>query len=76
MFVGYYLAGQVYSTQAAFFAWANVVCRADDEERAIVLASMNLLRYTRVHPRQLLVLWIAVDDSSNAVNAWWSIGNY
>jgi len=32
----------VYATQAAFFAWANVVCQADNEERAIVLASMNL----------------------------------
>ncbi|KAI5779254.1 major facilitator superfamily domain-containing protein [Geopyxis carbonaria] len=42
VFVGYYIAGAVYSTQAAFFAWANVVCAADNEERAIVLASMNL----------------------------------
>ncbi|KAA8897427.1 major facilitator superfamily domain-containing protein [Sphaerosporella brunnea] len=42
VFVGYYLAGQVYCTQAAFFAWANLVCHNDNEERAIVLASMNL----------------------------------
>ena len=42
VYIGYYLAGQVYCTQAAFFAWANVVCHDDTEERAIVLASMNL----------------------------------
>jgi len=42
VFVGYYLAGQVYCTQAVFFAWANLVCHEDREERAIVLASMNL----------------------------------
>lgn len=42
VFAGYYLAGMVYSTQAAFFAWANVVCRNDNEERVIVLASMNM----------------------------------
>lgn len=87
VFAGYYLAGMVYSTQAAFFAWgisiplslslsiyidflhtlsraswtdpprpANVVCRNDNEERVIVLASMNMF--------------------SSAVNAWWSIVFY
>ncbi|KAI5851001.1 major facilitator superfamily domain-containing protein [Tricharina praecox] len=43
VFVGYYIAGGIYAVQAAFFAWANVICHNDNEERAIVLASMNLL---------------------------------
>ncbi|TGZ85330.1 MFS general substrate transporter [Ascodesmis nigricans] len=42
VYIGYYIAGLVYCTQAVFFAWANVVCYNDREERSIVLASMNL----------------------------------
>lgn len=42
MFTAQYLAGCSYAGQAIFFAWANVVCRSDIEERAVVLASMNM----------------------------------
>lgn len=42
IFASQYLSGISYSGQAIFFAWANVVCRNDIEERAIVLASMNM----------------------------------
>ncbi|QPG76084.1 hypothetical protein FOA43_003470 [Brettanomyces nanus] len=42
VFAAQYLAGISFSGQAAFFAWANVVCYNDLEERAIVLASMNM----------------------------------
>lgn len=41
-FVAQYLSGASYAGQAIFFAWANTVCRNDIEERAIVLASMNM----------------------------------
>lgn len=42
VFVAHYLTGVSYAGQAAFFAWANVVCHRDLEERAITLASMNM----------------------------------
>lgn len=42
MFAAQYLGGIAYAGQAVFFAWANVVCQEDLQERAIVLASMNM----------------------------------
>lgn len=41
-FTAQYLSGASYAGQAIFFAWANRICRKDIEERAIVLASMNM----------------------------------
>ncbi|KAF5393750.1 hypothetical protein D9757_000155 [Collybiopsis confluens] len=41
-FFAYYLAGASYSGQATTFAWANQICADNDQERAIVLASMNM----------------------------------
>ncbi|SCU99519.1 LADA_0H20274g1_1 [Lachancea dasiensis] len=42
MFAAQYIAGISFAGQAIFFAWANLVCRADLQERAVVLASMNM----------------------------------
>lgn len=42
MFAAQYISGISYAGQAIFFAWANVVCHNDLQERAIVLASMNM----------------------------------
>lgn len=42
MFAAQYLGGISYAGQAVFFAWANIVCHEDLQERAIVLASMNM----------------------------------
>lgn len=42
MFAAQYLGGVCYAGQAVFFAWANIVCHDDLQERAIVLASMNM----------------------------------
>lgn len=42
VFASQYLGGVAYAGQATFFAWANVVCQTDLEERAIVLSSMNM----------------------------------
>lgn len=41
-FAAHYLSGSAYAGQATFFAWANVVCANDLQERAVVLASMNM----------------------------------
>ena len=42
MFAAQYLGGVAYAGQAIFFSWANIVCQSDLQERAIVLASMNM----------------------------------
>lgn len=42
VFAAHYMTGVSYAGQAAFFAWANVVCYHDLEERTITLASMNM----------------------------------
>lgn len=42
VFAAHYLLGVSYAGQASFFAWANVVCATDLQERAVVLASMNM----------------------------------
>lgn len=42
VFSAQYLGGVAYAGQAVFFSWANIVCHADLQERAIVLASMNM----------------------------------
>ncbi|AGO12215.1 AaceriAEL143Wp [[Ashbya] aceris (nom. inval.)] len=42
MFSAQYLGGAAYAGQAIFFSWANIVCHSDLQERAIVLASMNM----------------------------------
>lgn len=41
-FAAFALGGMGYAGQASNFSWANVVCAEDEQERAIVLASMNL----------------------------------
>ncbi|KAG7097118.1 hypothetical protein E1B28_004496 [Marasmius oreades] len=42
VFFAYYLAGASFAGQATTFAWANEICADDDQERAVVLASMNM----------------------------------
>lgn len=41
-FAAFTLSGVGYAGQASNFAWANIVCAADEQERAVVIASMNL----------------------------------
>ncbi|KAF8915895.1 MFS general substrate transporter [Mucidula mucida] len=41
-FFAFYIAGASFAGQATTFAWANQICADDDQERGIVLASMNL----------------------------------
>lgn len=42
VFTAHYLSAFSYAGQPVFFSWANVVCKDDMEERAVVLASMNM----------------------------------
>ncbi|TNY20272.1 MFS general substrate transporter [Rhodotorula diobovata] len=42
VFFAFYLAGISYAGQASNFAWANDICKSDEQERAVVLASMNM----------------------------------
>ena len=42
LFTAQYIGGICYAGQTVFFAWANIVCRDDLQERAVVLASMNM----------------------------------
>ncbi|KAH3899662.1 related to Pantothenate transporter FEN2 [Saccharomycodes ludwigii] len=42
MFAAQYLGGVCYAGQSVYFAWANVICSNDLQERAVVLASMNM----------------------------------
>lgn len=42
VFVSQYLSAVSFAGQTVFFSWANVVCINDLQERAIVLASMNM----------------------------------
>lgn len=43
VFAAHYLSAWSYAGQPVFFAWANVVTYNDVQERAVVLASMNML---------------------------------
>nr|GAT49036.1 pantothenate transporter Liz1 [Mycena chlorophos] len=40
-----FLTGGVQLMTAVFYTWANEVCKADNEERALVVSSMNGLQY-------------------------------
>ncbi|GAA5969292.1 hypothetical protein JCM11641_007540 [Rhodosporidiobolus odoratus] len=42
IFFAFYIAGISYAGQASNFSWANDICRDDEQERSIVLASMNM----------------------------------
>ncbi|KAI5963093.1 uncharacterized protein KGF55_002885 [Candida pseudojiufengensis] len=42
VFIAQYLSGTSFAGQTVFFAYANIICHNDLQERAIVLASMNM----------------------------------
>ncbi|GAA6008115.1 uncharacterized protein JCM10292_001850 [Rhodotorula paludigena] len=42
VFLAFYISGISYAGQASCFSWANDITQHDNEERAIVLASMNM----------------------------------
>ncbi|KAF8212134.1 major facilitator superfamily domain-containing protein [Mycena galopus ATCC 62051] len=42
-FFAFYLAGVSYSGQASNFGWANDIAQADNHERSVILAAMNMM---------------------------------
>ncbi|KAJ7172381.1 major facilitator superfamily domain-containing protein [Mycena filopes] len=42
-FFAFYLAGVSYAGQASNFGWCNDLARDDDQERSVILASMNMM---------------------------------
>ncbi|CCM04842.1 uncharacterized protein FIBRA_07035 [Fibroporia radiculosa] len=72
-FFAYYLAGASYSGQATTFAWANQICAGDDQERAIVLASMNMWN-NAVNAWWPLLFYPATDAPEFRKGMWAMIG--
>ncbi|CDU23360.1 probable FEN2-Pantothenate permease [Sporisorium scitamineum] len=59
-FFAFAIQGAGYMGQATNFAWANIVCRQDDQERAMVLAGMNVLSNI-VNSWWSITFWAATD---------------
>ncbi|TFY50312.1 hypothetical protein EVJ58_g11101, partial [Rhodofomes roseus] len=72
-FFAYYLAGASYAGQATTFAWANQICADDDQERAVVLASMNMWNNV-VNAWWQLVFYPATDAPRFHKGMWAMIG--
>ncbi|KAI0952598.1 hypothetical protein AcV7_008346 [Taiwanofungus camphoratus] len=72
-FFAYYLAGASYSGQATTFAWANQICADDDQERAVVLASMNMWNNV-INAWWPLVFYPATDAPKFKKGMWAMIG--
>ncbi|KAI0736136.1 MFS general substrate transporter [Fomitopsis betulina] len=63
----------VYAGQATTFAWANQICADDDQERAVVLASMNMWNNV-VNAWWQLVFYPATDAPRFRKGMWAMIG--
>ncbi|KAH9894422.1 MFS general substrate transporter [Cubamyces lactineus] len=72
-FFAYYLAGATYAGQATTFAWANQICADDHQERAVVLASMNMWNNV-VNAWWPLVFYPATDAPRFTKGMWAMIG--
>jgi len=72
-FFAYYLAGASYSGQATTYAWANQICADDDQERAVVLASMNMWNNV-VNAWWPLIFYPATDAPKFRKGMWAMIG--
>ncbi|KIP09226.1 hypothetical protein PHLGIDRAFT_29194 [Phlebiopsis gigantea 11061_1 CR5-6] len=72
-FFAYYLAGASYAGQATTFAWANQICADDDQERGIVLASMNMWNNV-INAWWPLVFYPATDAPRFTKGMWAMIG--
>ncbi|PCH41303.1 MFS general substrate transporter [Wolfiporia cocos MD-104 SS10] len=72
-FFAYYIAGASYSGQATTFAWANQICADDAQERAIVLASMNMWNNV-INAWWPLIFYRATDAPRFARGMWAMIG--
>lgn len=70
-FFAFAIQGTGYMGQATNFAWANIVCAADEQERAMVLAGMNVFSNV-VNSWWNIVLWPAT-DAPRYRNGWISM---
>lgn len=71
VFASQYLSGVAYAGQATFFAWANVVCRHDLEERSVVLASMNM--FSNAVNAWWSLLFYAANDAPKFRKGCWAM---
>lgn len=67
-FTAFTLSGVGYAGQASNFAWANVVCAADEQERAVVIASMNL--WSNVVQAWWSIVFYAADLAPTWTRGW------
>lgn len=70
-FFAFAIQGAGYMGQATNFAWANIVCAEDEQERAMVLAGMNVLSNI-INSWWNIVLWPAT-DAPRYRNGWISM---
>lgn len=70
-FFAFAIQGAGYMGQATNFAWANIVCQDDEQERAMVLAGMNVFSNI-VNSWWNLVFWAAT-DAPKYRNGWISM---
>ncbi|GAA5964398.1 hypothetical protein JCM21900_006416 [Sporobolomyces salmonicolor] len=61
LFFAFYIAGVSYSGQASNFSWANDLTRGDEQERSIVLASMNM--WSNVFNSWWSIVFFPADDA-------------
>ncbi|KAK6458183.1 pantothenate transporter FEN2 [Scheffersomyces xylosifermentans] len=73
VFASQYLGGVAYAGQTVFFAWANVVCKDDLQERAVVLASMNMFS-NAVNAWWSLLFYVATDVPKFRKGCWAMLG--
>lgn len=69
VFTAHYISGISYAGQATFFAWANIVCQNDLEERSIVLGSMNMFN-NAVNAWWSLLFYAASDAPKFRKGCW------
>ncbi|KAH8919147.1 hypothetical protein BT69DRAFT_1337548, partial [Atractiella rhizophila] len=67
-FTAFYLGGIGYAGQGSNFAWANEVCRTD-QERACVSSPSSLSLWSLTAIRSVTLF--SMNMWSNAVTAWW-----
>ncbi|KAI0347339.1 MFS general substrate transporter [Trametopsis cervina] len=72
-FFAWYFAGASYAGQATTFAWANQICADDDQERGIVLASMNMWNNV-INAWWPLVFYPATDAPRFTKGIWAMVG--
>ncbi|KAJ7449911.1 major facilitator superfamily domain-containing protein [Mycena latifolia] len=70
-FFAFYLSGVSYAGQASNFGWCNDLARDDDQERATILAAMNMMSNAfNAWARHCLRCWSIVFFPANEAPRW------